>query len=94
MKNKILIKALSRFSIGMILLMMLIFIPAGSLSFINGWIFLGLLFIPMLAVGIFLMIKNPSLLEKRLNSKSLYKSDTDNYQIVFIEYRLSRESLF
>ena len=69
MKNKILIKALSKISIGMILLMMLIFIPAGSLSFINGWIFLGLLFIPMLAVGIFLMIKNPSLLEKRLNSK-------------------------
>ena len=47
----------------------LIFIPAGSLCFINGWLFIALLFVPMLILGIVLFIKSPALLEKRLNAK-------------------------
>jgi len=54
---------------GLIIIMLLIFLPAGSLDFFNGWLFIGLLFIPMLIMGIIMLIKNPSLLEKRLNGK-------------------------
>jgi protein-S-isoprenylcysteine O-methyltransferase Ste14 len=46
-----------------------VFIPAGTLGFWNGWLFLGILFIPMFFAGIVLMFKNPDLLRKRLNAK-------------------------
>lgn len=63
------IQGLTKFTAGLILIAALIFLPAGSLKFANGWLFIGLLFIPMLAVGVALAVKNPSLLEKRLNAK-------------------------
>lgn len=49
--------------------MLLIFVPAGTLHYINGWILTGILFIPMLIIGIIMSVKNPELLEKRLNAK-------------------------
>lgn len=61
--------ALSKFSLGIVLVGLLIFLPAGSFSFMNGWIFMGILFIPMLFTGIILMFKNPHLLQKRLDAK-------------------------
>lgn len=69
MKNDLIIKALTKYLAGLILVMALVFIPAGSFKFVNGWLFIGLLFIQMLIVGIVLLIKSPSLLEKRLNAK-------------------------
>jgi protein-S-isoprenylcysteine O-methyltransferase Ste14 len=47
----------------------LLFIPAGTLNYWNAWLLIGVLFIPMLIVGIVLAIKNPELLRKRLNMK-------------------------
>lgn len=47
----------------------LVFIPAGTLNYLNARLLMGILFIPMLIVGIFLSIKNPELLRKRLNAK-------------------------
>ena len=73
MKPKFFIEAFSKFIAGIILVGLLIFVPAGSLSYINGWIFMGILFIPMLVAGIVMMIKNPLLLEKRLNAKEKQK---------------------
>lgn len=61
--------ALSKFSLGIVLVGLLIFLPAGSFSFMNGWIFMGILFIPMLFTGFILMFKNPHLLQKRLDAK-------------------------
>ena len=69
MNRKLMIQGLTKFTAGLILIAALIFLPAGSLKFANGWLFIGLLFIPMLAVGVALAVKNPSLLEKRLNAK-------------------------
>ncbi len=69
MKNDLIIKALTKYLAGLILVMALVFIPAGSFKFVNGWLFIGLLFLQMLIVGIVLLIKSPSLLEKRLNAK-------------------------
>ncbi len=66
---KLVLRALLKYGIGLLLVMLLVFVPAGSLEFVNGWIFIGLLFIPMLVMGIVMLAKNPSLLEKRLNGK-------------------------
>lgn len=69
MNKKLFFQAITKFLIGLVLIFALLFIPAGSLRYINGWIFMGLLFIPMFIVGIILMIKNPELLRRRLNAK-------------------------
>ena len=66
---KLLINALSKFILGFLMVAALLFIPAGSLSYFGGWLFIALLFIPMLLLGIVLLIKSPKLLEKRLNAK-------------------------
>lgn len=63
------IQALIKFVSGLIMVMLLIFVPAGTLHYINGWIMTGILFIPMLIMGIIMSVKNPELLEKRLNAK-------------------------
>jgi len=48
---------------------LLLFWPAGTLIYWNGWLFIGLLFVPMLFLGIVLLFKSPELLEKRLNNE-------------------------
>lgn len=66
---KLLLSALTKFLMGILLVGALLFLPAGSLLYPNAWLFLGLLFLPMLALGVVLLIKAPALLEKRLNAK-------------------------
>ena len=66
---KLLISALSKFLIGLVLVGALLFLPAGSLEYMNGWLFIGLLFAPMLILGVVLFIKSPALLKKRLDAK-------------------------
>ena len=68
-KQKLLISALSKFIAGLILMGLVLFLPAGTWNYFNAWLFLGLLFIPMLILGIVLFFKAPELLEKRLQSK-------------------------
>lgn len=48
---------------------LLLFVPAGTLNYWNAWLFMGMLFVPVLITGIVLMIKKPELLRKRLNAK-------------------------
>ena len=66
---KLIINALTKFLIGIILLGMLIFLPAGTISYFGGWLFMGVMFVPMLILGIVMLIRSPSLLEKRLDVK-------------------------
>lgn len=66
---KLLIGAVTKFLMGLLLVGILLFVPAGGLGFYNGWLFIGLLFIPMLVLGVVMFIKAPALLEKRLNAK-------------------------
>ena len=68
-KGRLLVNALVKFTVGAVLVGLLLFLPAGSLHYANGWLFMGLLFIPMLLLGAVLLIKSPALLEKRLESK-------------------------
>ncbi len=69
MNRKLLIQGLTKFIAGIILVGLLVFLPAGTLSFANGRLFMGVLFIPMLILGIVLFVKEPELLKKRLGSK-------------------------
>ncbi|MBQ1965404.1 MAG: isoprenylcysteine carboxylmethyltransferase family protein, partial [Clostridia bacterium] len=66
---KLAAKALTLFLFGFLLVGGLLFLPAGTIQYSNGWLFLILLFVPIFALGIVLLIKSPSLLEKRLNGK-------------------------
>ena len=69
MNKKLFFQALIKYTLGILIVGALLFIPAGSIEYWNGWLFMGLLFIPMFIAGIILMIKNPELLAKRLNAK-------------------------
>ena len=69
MNNKLLTQAIIKFLAGVILLVILIFLPAGSCAYWQGWLLMGILFVPMFFAGIILLIKNPDLLRKRLDVK-------------------------
>lgn len=69
MKTGLMMQALLKGVSGLIAAMVLLFGPAGTLSYKNGWLFIALLFIPMLIFGAFLLVKAPELLEKRLHTR-------------------------
>ena len=73
MTKKLFYEAVSKFLLGIILVGFLIFLPAGTFSYTQGWILMGVLFIPMFIVGIIMMIKNPKLLKSRLEAKEKQK---------------------
>lgn len=66
---KLACNALIKFTVGLLLVGGMLFLPAGSFRYGNGWLFLGLLFVPMLILGTVLLIKAPKLLQKRLDAK-------------------------
>lgn len=66
---KLLINALTKFTCGLILVGLLIFLPAGTIHYTGGWLLVGLLFIPMLIAGFVMLFKSPAFLEKRLDAK-------------------------
>ena len=69
MTKKLFAQAILKFVLGVVLVGVLIFLPAGTLAYWNGWLFMGILFVPMFFAGIVMMIKNPALLAKRLDAK-------------------------
>lgn len=66
---KLFIEALTKFACGLLLVGLLIFLPAGTLCYTHGWLFIGLLFVPMLVAGFIMMAKSPDFLKKRLDAK-------------------------
>ena len=73
MSIKLFIEALLKYLLGILLVGALIFVPAGTIYFINGWVLMGVLFIPMFIAGIVMMVKNPKLLASRLDAKEKQK---------------------
>lgn len=69
MTAKLFFQAIIKFLLGVLLVGLLIFLPAGTVSYFNGWLLMGILFVPMFFAGIIMMLKNPELLKKRLNAK-------------------------
>lgn len=69
MNKSLFLQAFTKFFLGVILLGLLIFLPAWSLHYWQGWLLMGILFVPMFLAGIVMMVKNQDLLRKRLNAK-------------------------
>ena len=63
------LQAIAKFLLGVFLVSVLLFLPAGTLLFPNAWLLLAVLFIPMLLAGIVMLCKNPKLLKSRLSAK-------------------------
>ncbi len=69
MDAKLFTQAITKVLAGILLTGLLLFLPAWSFSYWQGWLLMGILFIPMIVAGFILMFKNPDLLRKRLNAK-------------------------
>lgn len=69
MTRKLLYQAILKFILGVAIVGILLFLPAGTFYYWNAWLLMGILFIPMFFAGIVMMVKNPELLKKRLNAK-------------------------
>ena len=69
MDRKLFRQALTKFSAGLLAFGVLLFLPAGTFRYPQGWLLTGILFVPMFAAGLVMMKKNPELLRKRLNAK-------------------------
>jgi protein-S-isoprenylcysteine O-methyltransferase Ste14 len=69
MKKSLLKKAITKYLLGVVAVGALLFLPAGTLNYWQGWLLMVTLFVPILLVGVFLMAKNPQLLQKRLDAK-------------------------
>lgn len=73
MDAKLFFQALTKFLLGAVIFGLLIFLPAGSLQYWQGWLMMYVLFIPMIFAGLSMMLNNPELLRKRLNAKEEQK---------------------
>ena len=73
MNTNLFLQSLTKFLLGVIILGLLIFLPAGSFHYWQGWLLMGILFVPMFVAGLVMMVKNPELLRKRLNAKEQEK---------------------
>ena len=69
MDIKLFFQAILKFILGVLVIGLLLFIPANTINYWNGWLFMGLLFVPMFIAGVVMMIKAPELLRKRLDAK-------------------------
>ena len=69
MKGSLFGQAIAKFTLGVVLVGALIFLPAGTLAFWNGWLLMGILFVPMFCAGLVMLAKTPALLESRLRAK-------------------------
>ena len=79
MNIKLFFGVITKFILGVVIIGLLLFIPANTINYWNGWVFMGILFIPMFIAGIVMMIKSPDLLKKRLNAK---EKENEQKQVV------------
>ncbi len=77
---KLLLKAAGKLLSGFLLLLLLLFLPAGTVRYWNGWLLMGILFCPMGILGLWLLKKHPDLLQKRLNTK---ETEDTQKQVIF-----------
>ena len=80
MNIKLFFEALIKFILGVVLVGLFIFVPAGTINYINGWLLMGLLFIPMFVAGIVMMIKSPDLLKSRLVQVDWVNSEQSKFE--------------
>lgn len=83
MNSKLLFQTLSKFCLGLVVIGLLLFLPAGTFQFWNAWLLIGGLFVPMFLLGIILLITAPDLLAKRLNTK---EKESEQKQVVLLSF--------
>lgn len=71
--KKLFVEAVIKFTAGLILVGLLVFLPAGTFAYWQGWLFMGILFVPMFCAGLVMLAKNPELLRSRLDAKEKQK---------------------
>ena len=76
MSKNLFFQAVFKYTLGVLIVGCLIFIPAGTLTYINGWIFMVILFLPIFIAGLVMMIKNPKLLASRLDGKEKQRNQS------------------
>ena len=69
MDGKLFATALTKFAAGVVIIGLLLFLPAGTIFWWQGWLFMGILFVPMFVAGLVMMAKAPDLLRKLLSAK-------------------------
>ena len=77
MNKKLFIEAIVKFSLGVLLIGLLLFLPAGTLYWSNGWLLMGILFVPMFLAGLVMLAKSPALLRSRLDAKEKESEQQD-----------------
>ena len=77
MNKKLFIEAIVKFALGVLLIGLLLFLPAGTLYWSNGWLLMGILFVPMFLAGLVMMAKSPALLRSRLDAKEKESEQQD-----------------
>jgi len=81
MDAKLFCQAITKFIIGLVMVGVLIFLPAGSFMYWQGWLLIGILFVPMFIAGLIMMKKSPELLRKRLNVK---EEETEQKTVIML----------
>lgn len=79
MTKKLFYQALIKFVLGILIVGILLFLPAGTFDYWQAWLLIAILFIPMFFAGIVMMLKSPELLQKRLNAK---EKESDQKQVI------------
>lgn len=69
MDIKLFIKTIIRMALGLVVIAALLFMPAGTADYWQGRLLIAILFIPMFIAGLYMMVKKPELLRKRLNAR-------------------------
>lgn len=85
-RGKLILNALIKYLMGLLMVGLLLFVPAGTFDYWNAWLFIGLLFIPMFVLGVVLVVRSPKLLEKRLNSKEKESEQSVVVMLSFIMF--------
>ena len=88
-KRNLLINALIKYLAGLVIICIILFLPAGTMNYANGWLFIALLFVPMFILGLVLFIKSPELLEKRLKSKEQRGTQSTVVKLAALAFILS-----
>ena len=69
MRLRLLLSALTKYLVGVFMVGALVMLPAGSVEYWQGWLFMAVLFIPIFIAGVVMLVRSPELLEKRLSAK-------------------------
>ena len=81
MTKELFFQAIFKFALGLILIALLLFLPAGTFRYWNGWLLIAILFVPMFFAGIVMMLRDPERLKKRLHAK---EDEAEQKTVIFL----------